>query len=509
MIGPRAFSILLESLNFTSYGNTTRSVDDHHRRLAEAAPSGCFSNDDDAHRFLASDKSGGDGCNEKNGSISWTIGDVPIALCTAIFVIKILSTLFRKYRNVERPGRNIREHFVPNNIDYMIHRYGEWIMLMIGESILSLLIVETIESIEYYAIVALGCLTVIVLQMLKFESEPSHADGHALWRSTTAATFFSLLIQVLSMGLIAFGVSFKIMLTTVHNEQEYESDTGHRRLAGVPVITDEASASLFSFSLLVVLLSLELMLGTHKGVTKSCELLLHEIELFDARSLNWPLMGISVLKICIFTFTATLKHWATDPLRVTLMGFLVVTSMALTRIVGWGFVHHEEKIRDAVTYIASETTHVGRNFVQATHSMAKKTLVAPLLGSSNATKVTASNEELLMDQTIWETSFDSVVVINRLGLIKYVNTRTLVEFGYGAANEMIGKNVSILVGGGLAAHHHTFMERFNKNEDKTSTTIGKHKNCMLAGKTEVNSTCSSESKRSLILRCWWAIFELW
>ena len=236
---------------------------------------------------------------------------------------------------------------------------------MIGESILSLLIVETIESSEYYTIAALGCLTVIVLQMLKFESEPSTADGHALWRSTTAATLFSLLIQVLSMGLIAFGVSYKIMLTTVFQD-EIAPEIDHRRLAAVPTITDKASAWLFGWSLFIILLSLQFMLGTHKGVTKSYQLLFHEIESFDAKSVNWPLMMISVLKLSIFSFTATLSQWATEPTRVTAMGFLVVTAMAVTRVVGWGFVHHGEEIRDAVIFITNQTTDVGRNLVYAT-----------------------------------------------------------------------------------------------------------------------------------------------
>ena len=42
----------------------------------------------------------------------------------------------------------------------MIHRYGEWILLMIGEGILSLLIVETVEVGDYYLITAFGILTV-------------------------------------------------------------------------------------------------------------------------------------------------------------------------------------------------------------------------------------------------------------------------------------------------------------------------------------------------------------
>jgi hypothetical protein len=95
---------------------------------------------------------------------------------------------------------------------------------MIGESILSLLIIKTTKSSEYYIIASLGTLTVIVIQALKFESEPSHAEGHALWRSTEATMIFSLLIQLLSIGLIAFGVSYKVMLSKAHLESMTQTE---------------------------------------------------------------------------------------------------------------------------------------------------------------------------------------------------------------------------------------------------------------------------------------------
>lgn len=339
---------------------------------------------------------------------------------------------------------------------------------MIGESVLSLLIVETIESREYYIIAGLGCLTVIVLQMLKFESEPSTADGHALWRSTTAATLFSLLIQLLSMSLISFGVSYKIMLTTVYKAElaaEIAATIDHRRLAGVPTISDESTATLFCISLLIVLLSLELMLATHKGVTKSYQLLFHEIETIDMKSLNWPLMMISVFKVCIFTFTATLSQWDTDPTRVTILGFLVVTAMAIVRIVGWGFVHHGEDIKDAMTTLKSQTTDVGRNIVQVTHTMARKTLEvtsktlegATFQSTSNARLHSTEDDELAIDRALWETSFDAVIVTDRLGIMKFVNSATVQEFGYASPEELVGNNVAMLVGGGLAAHHHRYV----------------------------------------------------
>lgn len=498
-------------------------------RLLASAPAKSYGCEEaDGHRFLAG--GGGyddDGCAEKE--IEWTIADVPLILCLAIYVFGQLHNLFRKYHS-NLAEKDIREHYVPNNIDYMIHRYGEWIMLMIGESILSLLIVETIESDEYYTIAALGCLTVIVLQMLKFESEPSHADGHALWRSMFAASLFSILIQILSMGLIAFGVSYKIMLSNVFQEelakelkdilQNAYEDEGHRRLAGVPTVTDTAVASLFSGALSIVLLSLEMMLGTHKGVTKSYQLLFHEIETFHIFSLNWPLMFISLFKIGIMCFTATLSHWATDPTQVTIAGFLIVTAMAVTRIVGWGFVNHEEEIFGALNFVADQTKDLGRNVLQTTqnvgtglintthsvgadllsttHSVArttttiaKKTLLSRPssgLNSSLASFASITEEESAMDRGLWDTAFDAIVVTDRIGEIKYVNQMVLTEFGYDSENELLGKNVSVLVGGGDAKHHHAYMARFNKN-DKNSTTIGKQRKLKAQRKDGTDFPC--------------------
>jgi hypothetical protein len=50
---------------------------------------------------------------------------------------------------------------VPVNIDFVIHRYGEWVMLLLGESILSLLIVEVTEGSDYYFTLFAGVLSVI------------------------------------------------------------------------------------------------------------------------------------------------------------------------------------------------------------------------------------------------------------------------------------------------------------------------------------------------------------
>ena len=70
--------------------------------------------------------------------------------------------------------------FVPANIDYLIHRYGEFVMLMIGEGVLSLLIIETVETTDYFVTLICGLLTMIFIFVLKTESEPHDSSKHAV-----------------------------------------------------------------------------------------------------------------------------------------------------------------------------------------------------------------------------------------------------------------------------------------------------------------------------------------
>jgi hypothetical protein len=308
--------------------------DGHFRVLASSSPLDCPS----------SGKEGGSDCNQEQG-IQWSIGDVPLMLCTSIYVINIVCTLCRKYYTIGKKStyQEIEQYFVPHNVDYMIHRYGDWIMLLIGESVLSLLIVDTIEAQEYYTVAVLGGVTVIIVQLIIFESEPSHALGHALWRSMFTAALYSILIQVLSIGLIGLGASYKVMLTNILLDQQ-EAESGHRRLAGAsPRISDEVVDALYCGSLSSVLLMLELMLSSHKRVTKSYHQLLKDLRSFNVQSLNWHFLAIAVFKAGLIIYTMTLPAWAQRPLEINLIGFLVVANMAMTRVLGWNYIDMEEK----------------------------------------------------------------------------------------------------------------------------------------------------------------------
>ena len=62
-----------------------------------------------------------------------------------------------------------------------------------------------------------------------------------------------------------------------------------------------------------------------------------------------------------------------------------------------------------------------------------------------------------VDRLVDDTSFDAIVVIDCKGLIQNINVTTLTEFGYESKNELMGTNISLLVGGGEAVKHDQYL----------------------------------------------------
>jgi hypothetical protein len=126
---------------------------------------------------------------------------------------------------------------VPLNIDFVIHRYGEWIMLMLGESVLSLLVVDVNDGFNYYAAFFSGIVSIILLEYLHFRSQPHDPDEHALRRSRYAGVGFYILMQIYSCALVILGTSYKMFLYEFLYEDESVSEdtgtTGRRSLQNI------------------------------------------------------------------------------------------------------------------------------------------------------------------------------------------------------------------------------------------------------------------------------------
>ena len=129
------------------------------------------------------------------GYSSWTMQDLPIGLLLIRYVFVLCQEILRA--NIIQNYTDFRKWSVPTNIDYLIDRYTEFNMLMFGEPVLSLLIVSTAENGLYYAVALLGVVTVTLLALIKFGSDPASTDDHALWRGIVDGKKYSILLQIL------------------------------------------------------------------------------------------------------------------------------------------------------------------------------------------------------------------------------------------------------------------------------------------------------------------------
>jgi hypothetical protein len=278
------------------------------------------------------------------------------------------------------PANTPKSRYVPMNIGFSLHRWGEWIMLMLGESVLSLLIVSVKEELAYYATFFSGVISVILLQYIHFQSQPHHADHHALRRSIPGALTWSICMDCYSASLIALGASYKMMLyefsedhSSYDSSAEHSYDSGnstathyptsaptvHDRLLGASAPSSlqegvweggrrlagggggaaasmgweerqQRIANIFCASLTITLILLEVMTLAHKGLRKNMEWLSAESEHCRLKK------GFFIFtKFAVIAFTATISSWVTDCEQVAIAGTVVCIILAVLQIVEW------------------------------------------------------------------------------------------------------------------------------------------------------------------------------
>lgn len=210
--------------------------EDHHflfRLLAGAAScdsdseSGYSGNHgDEDHHFLFRLLAGAAPCNSDSES-SYS-GDVSMGLMLAGFLVNHLVWVMMMLFIIPRGSHgDYRTGTVPMNIDYCIHRYGEWTMLMLGETVLSLLIVGVYQDADFYKIVYSGVISISLLQIIHFRSQPHHADDHAMRRKKERGYLYIILVQLYSAALIILGASYKMLLYEFVYEAEYPVESGY------------------------------------------------------------------------------------------------------------------------------------------------------------------------------------------------------------------------------------------------------------------------------------------
>ena len=106
-----------------------------------------------------------------------------------------------------------RDKRIPMHIIYSLHRYGEWIMLTIGESMLSLVVgVRLADTPSVYVVFACGFFSAAALQFLHYSTQPFEPAEHAMRRHAKAGLLWGQGLAYYSAALIAFGVAIKVLL---------------------------------------------------------------------------------------------------------------------------------------------------------------------------------------------------------------------------------------------------------------------------------------------------------
>lgn len=222
-----------------------------------------------------------------------------------------------------------------------------------GCSVLSLLIVDVSEGVNYYETFFAGVLSVILLEYLHFRSQPHDPDEHALRRSKESAITFTLLYLVYSVALLIVGVSYKMLL----QEYVYQNQDGKRRIlspiverllaGGVsaaalldPDDRQQRIAHFFGGSLAVVFVCLDGMSLAHKGCIKHC---MRD----EQTNFRLSVIFMVVSRACLIVFFATLSQYCTDPSVLAMLGFSGIVCQLLTRVIGSFMFPPDDKDEEA------------------------------------------------------------------------------------------------------------------------------------------------------------------
>jgi len=135
--------------------------------------------------------------------------DLVIGLLMVSMTIQITYTLIRSCS--VGCGHNWRKYHVAIHIEYCLHRYGEWTMLMLGEGVIQIILVPFDSS--RYLTFFFSYVLIAALRVLCYSSQPFRAEGHALSRDFMRRGFFWLQLQpVISALIVCVGIGLKSML---------------------------------------------------------------------------------------------------------------------------------------------------------------------------------------------------------------------------------------------------------------------------------------------------------
>lgn len=320
---------------------------------------------------LSSRVLGGDEATKYSNESSLA-ADISIALMFFAPMYTLIVQGVSSYTRYSPKNPDIRSVMVPTNVDFFIHRFGEFTMLFFGEGVIALLMVDTDDSgSEYYTLAMLGVLNVVVLQAFKYECEPhGNPDGddddgdiddgdddiedhHCLWRGMQCMFTYTILTQILCLGLIVFAVSCKVGLYSLlkdgkddygdndgneQNHEGYGGDDSHRtyvRMLGgadPSTVSKDVIALMYCVSLSIVLISIELMAYSHRGLVQTYSIFFTKSEMGRKR-LDWKTVFGTLFKLGLLILVLTLYLWIKDLAWLAGSGLILSIVMAFAQLI--------------------------------------------------------------------------------------------------------------------------------------------------------------------------------
>ena len=203
-------------------------------------------------------------------------------------------------------------------------------MLMLGESVLSLIIVEDSPGRRYFVTFAAGIVAVTMMQYLFFRSTPIDADDHAMRRSIQGGYQFFYSLLAYSACLIIIGCSFKLILHVYLDEYENEEEGAETDEEEQEEMVTRIS-NMFSWSLASSFLLLDLMVISHRGW------ILFFKRLAPGGQIAWKPCICCIADMCMIIMTAYFPRYISDLEILSVAGCGVVLAQVLLRTLGMKF----------------------------------------------------------------------------------------------------------------------------------------------------------------------------
>lgn len=207
-------------------------------------------------------------------------------------------------------------------------------MLLLGESILSILIVESTNSVRYHVTFFAGIVSIVLLQFCHYKYQPHSPNTHAFRRSIRGGSIYYVLIMIYAHALVAVGTSYKMFLSQYAYEDNLKNKHMRhlvttllsRNLAGTAdqsklstVELKQAVANMFCISMVAVWVCLEGMWITHNGTTKYLAYL---------KTRHGFCLGM--LRLLLIVLMGSISSYTIEPERVTLVGLGLICAEIAT-----------------------------------------------------------------------------------------------------------------------------------------------------------------------------------